>query len=107
LTWHVLLRKAYGVAAFTLVGYLLRRGLAEHGRTALVVPCVLGIALYSALIEAGQALLGSHEGLAWNAFDVGCGALGGLIAVADRLRRSKFATRLVPTLGSTPEPPPR
>jgi hypothetical protein len=91
LSWHVLLRKAYSVAAFATVGYLLRRSLAEHGRSRVVLPCVAGVALYSALIEAGQFLAGSREGLAWNAFDVACGALGGLIAVADRLlaRRPK------------------
>jgi hypothetical protein len=91
LSWHVILRKAYSVGAFATVGYLLRRSLAEHGRDHVVVACVAGLALYSGLIEAGQFLAGSREGLGWNAFDVACGALGGLIAVGDRLsfRRAK------------------
>ena len=107
LAWHVVLRKAYSVAAFALVGYLLRRSLTERGRTAVVVACVVGVALYSALIELGQALLGSHEGLAWNAFDVACGALGGSIAVADRLRTTPSPGRRGPTLEPNHEPPPR
>jgi membrane associated rhomboid family serine protease len=81
--WHVLLRKIYSVAAFALVGYLLRRALREHGRDGAFPTCVWGVAAYSAAIEIGQDLAGSHEGLAWNAIDVACGALGGFIAVAD------------------------
>ncbi len=86
LSWHVLLRKAYSVAAFATLGYLLRRSLAENGRTRVVVPCITGVAAFSGLIEVGQFFAGSHEGLAWNAFDVACGALGGFIAVAGRVR---------------------
>jgi hypothetical protein len=106
LTWHVVLRKAYSIVAFALVGYLFRRSLTERGRTAVVLPCIVGVALYSALIELGQALLGSHEGRGWNAFDVACGALGGSIAVADRLRTTKSAKRRGATLEPRPEPPP-
>jgi hypothetical protein len=83
-TWHVVLRKAYSVAAFTLVGFLLRRALAENAvetRTSLV--CIACVAAYSGAIEIGQYLHGSHEGLRWNAFDVACGALGGGIATSD------------------------
>ncbi len=96
LSWHVLLRKGYSIVAFTLVGYLSRRALLESGRTRFVLPCIIGLALYSALIELCQKLLGSSEGLGWNAFDIGCGAVGGSLAVADRLlllgqRRSRSA----------------
>ena len=83
--WHVLLRKGYSVVAFALVGYLLRRALTENGRSDLVRTCIGGLALYSGLIEAGQFVGGSQEGLVWNAIDVLCGALGGAVAVCDRL----------------------
>jgi hypothetical protein len=83
--WHILLRKAYSVVAFALVGYLLRRALIENGRLRIALTCIAAIAAYSALIEVGQFVLGSKEGLAWNAVDTACGALGGAIAVGDRL----------------------
>jgi hypothetical protein len=82
--WHVLLRKAYSVGAFALVAYLLRRALGEHGNPRAFPTCVWAVAAYSAAIEVGQFFVGSHEGLLWNAFDVGCGALGGFIASADQ-----------------------
>lgn len=95
LTWHVALRKAYSVVAFFVVGFSLRRALAERNRRHVVWPCILGIAGYSWAIEIGQYLLGSPEGLAWNVIDVACGALGGTLAVADRLlwRTRADATR--------------
>ncbi len=90
LSWHVLLRKLYSVVAFSLLGYLLRRALAEREHHANVVAtCVLGIAAYSAAIEVGQYLYGSHEGLGWNTFDTGCGALGGALANADTIARRR------------------
>ena len=73
------LRKLYSIVAFALVGYLADRGLREWGREANVAGCALGVALYSAAIEAGQALHGSQEGLLWNAVDVACGAIGGVL----------------------------
>jgi hypothetical protein len=82
LNWHVLLRKTYSVAAFAVVAYLLRKALVENGRPAGPLVCILATAAYSAAIEVGQAFVGSHEGLLWNAIDVGCGALGGAIASA-------------------------
>lgn len=89
LSWHVLLRKAYSVAAFTLVGVLYRRSLEERGRPHIERSTILGLSAYSAGIEVAQALLGSHEGLAWNAFDIACGTLGGALApLAERLFRS-------------------
>ena len=84
-SWHVALRKAYSVVAFALVGYLERRALLERGRTRVARDCIVGVALYSAFIEVGQFVLGSKEGFGWNVFDTFCGALGGAIAVADRL----------------------
>ncbi len=83
-SWHIVLRKAYSVVAFALVAYLERRALIENGRPNVALPCILGIAAYSALIEVGQFLLGSNEGPVWNAVDTLCGALGGAISVSDR-----------------------
>ena len=92
LSWHVLLRKSYSVVAFACVGYLARRALLEHGRSNVVLACVAGVAAYSALIEVGQYLLGSNEGLGWNLFDTLCGALGGAVAIGDRLLRRRRLT---------------
>jgi Na+/proline symporter len=89
LGWHVLLRKVYSVAAFAVVGYLLRRALNERGRHAVVLPCILGLTAYSAAIEVGQALVGSHEGLLWNAVDTACGTLGGTLACIDLIARRR------------------
>jgi VanZ family protein len=84
LEWHVLLRKAYSIVAFTLVGYLYRRARVEHGAKHVVLATVVAVAAYSAAIEVGQFFAGSKEGLAWNVFDTLCGAIGGLLATADR-----------------------
>ncbi len=86
LPWHVALRKVYSIVAFAVVGYLTRRALIENGRERVVAPCIIGVAIYSALIEVGQSLLGSKEGFGWNLGDTLCGAVGGGLAVADRLR---------------------
>jgi hypothetical protein len=83
LSWHVLLRKAYSIVAFTLVGYLYRRARVENGAVHLTVATVVAVAAYSAAIEVGQFVLGSKEGLGWNVFDTLCGAIGGLLATAD------------------------
>lgn len=80
--WHVVLRKAYSIAAFALLGFAARRAFGEQGRHMGVWTSVGGLACYSAAIEFGQWLHGSREGLAWNAVDVACGALGGLVATA-------------------------
>ena len=66
--------------AFALVGYLSGRAFQEWGRRPNAAGLALLVGLYSAAIEIGQAFHGSTEGLAWNAFDTGCGALGGLVA---------------------------
>jgi hypothetical protein len=87
LSFHVWLRKTYSIGAFTLVGYLLRRAALEGGGTHPIRTAIFGTALYSAAIEAGQAFAGSHEGLAWNAIDTACGAIGGTLATADLILR--------------------
>ena len=77
---HVVLRKLYSVGAFALVAFLIARALAELGFTIYARGVLFIGAAYSGAIEIGQFVNGGIEGLAWNAFDVGCGALGGAIA---------------------------
>jgi hypothetical protein len=92
LSWHVLLRKSYSIAAFALVGFTADRALGPIARAPLGAPVrgALVVAAYSAAIEIVQAERGSHEGIAWNAADVLCGAAGGWLgAVAGRIRRSR------------------
>jgi hypothetical protein len=84
-SWHVVLRKLYSIIAFALLGFTLRRALGEARKTHVILPCVIGVAVFSALIEVGQYLEGSQEGLGWNATDTLCGALGGALAVVDLL----------------------
>jgi len=80
LGWHVVLRKAYSVIAFAVIGYLAARALHERGRPVGALGTVATVALYSAAIELGQYLTGVREGAAYNALDIGCGALGGALA---------------------------
>ena len=101
LPYHVFLRKFYSIAAFALVGMLTnvawRCGI---GRTMLIV------AGYSTIIEIGQALMGSREGLVSNAIDILCGAIGGLFgsnyrsAITPLPRNSHPRARFVITLDS-------
>ena len=90
LSWHILLRKAYSIAACAGLGYALRRALAENAvRTNVPATCVLGVAAYSAAIEVAQHLHGATEGLGWNAFDTACGAVGGAVASIDVIFRRR------------------
>lgn len=86
LSWHVFLRKGYSIIAFAILAALLvpRR---LDARVRWLIPAIL--ALYSAAIELGQWLHGTREGLLFNAFDVGCGAVGGILGLfaIDRFRR--------------------
>ena len=77
---HVVLRKLYSVGAFALVAFLIARALREFGVPIYARGVVFIGAAYSGAIEIGQFANGGTEGLAWNAFDVGCGALGGVLA---------------------------
>lgn len=92
LTWHVALRKAYSIVAFGVLGYVTRRALVERRCAGVARLTIALLALVSGAIEAGQFLYGSTEGLAWNAFDILCGAIGGALGVAD-LIRSEARTR--------------
>ena len=78
--WHVLLRKVYSVIAFAIVGAAFGRAAREWNRPLSLVRTAFAVALFSSAIEVGQKLAGSHEGLSWNVFDAGCGALGGALA---------------------------
>lgn len=71
---HVVLRKLYSIVAFTFVGALV----SKIRRHPTLLNAVLSVAAFSALIEIAQRLHGSHESLASNFFDIGCGAVGGL-----------------------------
>ena len=118
---HVVLRKVYSVGAFALVGYLIARALRECGRPLVPRSIVILGALYSGAIEVTQYLQGSQEGIWWNLFDVGCGALGGAIAArvpgsaatsarpeksADRFARSRARRRFASAVPPR-EPGPR
>jgi hypothetical protein len=80
LSWHVALRKSYSILAFALVGWLARRAWDERGGRLGLGGALALVAAYSLAIEIGQFVVGSREGLAWNAFDVACGAIGGALA---------------------------
>ena len=74
LPFHELWRKAYSIIAFAVVGAILRLMTgAGLRRTAFAVAGV------SLVIEIGQYLHGSHEGLLSNGIDVVCGFIGGWI----------------------------
>lgn len=88
LSFHVVLRKTYSIAAFALVGFTADKALGPSARGALRAALV--VAAYSAAIEVVQAARGSHEGVAWNVADVLCGAAGGWLGVVARsIRRAR------------------
>ena len=88
-SFHIVLRKAYSIAAFALVGFMADKALGPSAKAVLRAAILVG--LYSAAIEVAQDRLGSNEGLEWNAADVLCGAVGGAlgVVVAGRIRRSR------------------
>ncbi|HEV2740583.1 MAG TPA: hypothetical protein VGU66_18630 [Candidatus Elarobacter sp.] len=79
LALHLVLRKAYSVVAFALLGFVVNLALPRTRRPALRAALV--VAAFSAAVEVAQKVRGAHEGLLSNAFDVACGALGGWLAV--------------------------
>lgn len=94
LSWHVLLRKAYSVVAFGTLAAL-AAPLWSDRQAVWRLPALL--AVYSAAIEVGQWLHGGREGFGYNAFDVGCGAAGGLFgAFAARWFRPRTQRRTSP-----------
>jgi hypothetical protein len=77
LGFHILLRKAYSIVAFAVVGAAVQWASgARSGYVALIV------ALYSGGIEAGQRITDGHELLVWNAVDVACGGVGGWLGAS-------------------------
>jgi hypothetical protein len=77
---HVILRKAYSIVAFTIVGFVLDKALPPTRRRAL--RAALLVAAFSAVIEVGQKLHHAPEGFRSNLFDIGCGAFGGWLSIA-------------------------
>jgi hypothetical protein len=76
LSLHVILRKAYSIVAFAIVGFVVDRALPLVRRRALRAAVV--VALFSGVIEVAQKLLDhSPESVASNVFDIACGAVGG------------------------------
>jgi len=80
---HILVRKVYSIVAFALVGFTAHRALGPTARPALRAAALVGI--YSLGIEIGQRLFVANEPVLESVLDVGCGALGGWLAIlADR-----------------------
>jgi hypothetical protein len=91
LAWHTFLRKAESLVAFALVGLLAGWTIGPRRKLSLVLALLLGA--YSALIEIGQRLTGTHESLRLSLFDVACGAVGGIVAAWIVLRLSSKLSR--------------
>jgi hypothetical protein len=89
LSLHVLLRKAYSIVAFAIVGFVVDRALPPIRRRALRAALI--VAAFSTVIEIGQKLHHAQEGIPSNLFDIGCGAFGGWIAIA--LQRTRTVRR--------------
>jgi len=73
------LRKLYSIVAFSIVGFFAAAMLDGKRR---LVGCAVLVACFSAVIEVVQKYSGATEGPLSNAFDIGCGAVGGLIGAA-------------------------
>jgi NADPH-dependent 2,4-dienoyl-CoA reductase/sulfur reductase-like enzyme len=71
-----ILRKFYSVVAFAIVGFFAAARFEPRTR---LRGSVLVVAGFSTAIEIAQYATGTREGLHSNAFDIGCGALGGLL----------------------------
>lgn len=80
LTYYVLLRKAYSVVAFALVGFAFARTTQLAGLALGPVRVGLSVGLYSALIEACQRLFAAaRESIAQQSVDVAAGLIGGAL----------------------------
>ncbi|GEM_PF-6792843 len=81
-TPHDLVRKAYSLLAFAVLGFLIAKALGRRislSRAIAVSGCVAG---FSALIEILQRLDPSHESRLSSILDVLCGAIGGAAGYA-------------------------
>jgi hypothetical protein len=76
---HVIVRKLYSLACFAVLGYFFSRVVARAPVLASSLRAAVVVALYSAVVEIGQHMTGSHESLKWNAVDVALGFIGGAI----------------------------
>jgi hypothetical protein len=79
LSLHILVRKAYSIVAFTIVGYTAHRALGVTTRPAL--RAVVAVGTYSLGIEIAQRIFVASEPNLESVLDVGCGALGGWLAI--------------------------
>ena len=73
---YFFIRKTYSIVAFAVLGLLLSPLFGRPRRSRSVALVVAG---FSAVIEVVQKVSGSDESLASNAFDVGCGFVGGFV----------------------------
>jgi hypothetical protein len=107
LSLHIVVRKLYSIIAFAIVGFCAQKALGPARRP--MLRAVLLVAAYSLSIEVGQRLFVGIEPFLEQLFDVGCGALGGAIAIwledafDGRLTPDRIAMR-VP--GGAPSPAP-
>jgi predicted MFS family arabinose efflux permease len=84
------LRKIYSVVAFAIVGLLVAPFTPKDQR---IVACTALLTVYSLVIEVAQKLvLHASEGLLSNAFDIGCGALGGCLGALAFNRLSRVVS---------------
>lgn len=77
LDFHVVLRKAYSVIAFGVIGYCAARASRAGASSPAAWQVGLWVAAFSLAIEIAQALTPPPEGLFSNALDVACGFAGG------------------------------
>ena len=77
LDFHVVLRKAYSVIAFGVIGYCAARASRAGGSSVVSWQIALWVAAFSAAIEIAQSFTPPPEGLESNAIDVACGFAGG------------------------------
>ncbi len=77
LDFHVLLRKAYSVIAFGVIGYCAARTSRAGGSRRASWQIGLWVGAFSLAIEVAQSFTPPPEGLLSNAIDVACGFAGG------------------------------
>ncbi len=99
---HLWARKSYSVVAFTIVGFTANRALPATGRPRLRAAVLVGA--YSLGIEIAQHFLVWAEPVVESAFDVGCGILGGWLAIIiDRaISRTALVREAAPNAQRTP-----
>lgn len=76
LTSFRILRKLYSIVAFAIVGFFAAPAFEPRQR---LLAGALLVGSFSTAIEIAQRMTGSQESLLSNIFDIGCGAVGGLL----------------------------